>query len=815
MMRMSASLAPESEHASVPAVGPQEAAPPSLSEQRRLSAATAICLFAFLSGIYLISYSGIPQVGDELGLAASVEGLVKWGEATASQMSWYGYAPGIFEPGQLALAAPLYWLAWHIPFVGNVQALYMFNVFVTALTAVVLFLYVRRLGYSPAVSVTTALLYGLGTNAWVYSKTFFREPLSALLLMVAAYCLLGLRPVRLVKRSVRFGLVMALLSAVSVGAAVATKESNLVAVPIFGLYLVYYVVTGTRISTTVFRRYLPIIALAVGALTLSLVALAYYNWATLGILAFGIRDVLARIPEGLVVNQEVLEALWNMPLNPGKGLFTHAPILLASLAAPFLVGRRQGLAEMLFPLAFTVSVMWLYAHAYPWIWWGGLTWGARYLVPTLPFLAVALAPVIQRVAASKRKVLWVTFGLVCLLSVLVQTGGICVRLDAYAQYLGRIRENASWTLAIYEGYYSEIVGHLRILRPDTLDFAWFRMWDGQPVFHLQVPALAAGLSVSALVVYVSSLRRTPTARQLIALAAASVVLPAIVAAFALTQYYDDPRYRREPEWFTALDYLKTQERAGDVLAVNLPTHTEFFMNYNKARLPWYGLNKETWPPRATDTFRSLLAYKRVWLATEFFPESDPYRGLERWLTVNAFKVSDTQFGYPARLQLFMSPTAPAPNDASLQWVASFGNVIELLGAQYPTATLRADDVVTTALYWRASRTPDRDYTVTLQLWDDAGHVVRQVDQYPVAGFRPTSGWLTGEVVRDNYALTLPADLPPGFFRLALGIYDLRTMQRLPLLSPEELHLSEPDLMLLGYVAVGVPSAPVLPYPVLR
>jgi hypothetical protein len=801
------------------AAGPASESPnvdaPSLSEQRRLSAVIALCLFVFLCGAYLISYSGVPYVGDEFGLAASVEGLVKWGEATLSQMTWFGYGPGIFEPGQVVLAAPIYWLAWHVPFVGNVQALYMFNVFATALTAVVLFLYVRRLGYSPGVSVATTLLYGLGTNAWVYSKTFFREPLSALLLMVAAYCLLGLRPVRLVKRSVRFGLGMALLAAVTIGAAVATKESNLVAVPIFGLYFIYYVLLGVKMSASVFRRFLPITAIAVGALALSLVALAYYNWATLGVVTFGLRNVLAKIPSALVVDRTVLETLAAMPLNPGKGLFTHAPILLAGLAAPFLVGRRQGLAEMLFPLAFTASLMWLYAHAWPWIWWGGLTWGARYLVPALPFLAVTLAPVIQRLVAARRRTLWLAFGLLCLVSVLVQTGGIFVRLDAYAEYLAGIREDASWTLAIYDPYYSEILGHLRIMRPDTLDFAWFQTWDGQPVLHLEVPALAAGLSLAALAVLRRGMRRTPTTRHVMALAAAAALLPVLIAAFALTRYYEDPRYRREPQWFTVLDYLKSQERPGDVLAVNLPTHTPFFLNYDKLPLPWYGLNKEDWPPKATKTFQSLLTFDRIWLATEFFPESDPQRGLERWLTENAFKVSDQQFGYPARLELFASPAAPAPKDESLQQVAVFGYGIELLGAQFPTATLHAGDVLTTSLYWRASQTLDRDYTVTLQLWDESGHVVRQVDRYPVAGFRPTSGWLAGEVVRDNYALALPADLPRGLYRLVLGMYDLGTMKRQPLLAPEGLRLAEPDLILLAQVAVGVAPSPQPPYPILR
>lgn len=189
--------------------------------------------------------------------------------------------------------------------------------------------------------------------------------------------------------------------------------------------------------------------------------------------------------------------------------------------------------------------------------------------------------------------------------------------------------------------------------------------------------------------------------------------------------------------------------------------------------------------------------------------------MERWLTENAFKLSEKQFGYPARLELFVAPSAAAPRSQGLLFVAAFGADIGLLGAQYPTATLQASDVVKVSLYWQADRTPGRDYTVTVQLWDKNGRVVRQMDQYPVGGFRPTSGWDRGEVVRDNYALVLPRDVPAGVYRIVVGLYQWPSMERLPLNGPEGLRVSEPNLLLLGQVAVGVPPPPPLPYPILK
>ena len=141
--------------------------------------------------------------------------------------------------------------------------------------------------------------------------------------------------------------------------------------------------------------------------------------------------------------------------------------------------------------------------------------------------------------------------------------------------------------------------------------------------------------------------------------------------------------------------------------------------------------------------------------------------------------------------------------------------MDLLAAQFPTGTVRSGDVLPLTLLWRSVTRLDADYTVTVRLWDTAGRMVLQTDQQPVDGFRPTSTWETGEIIRDNYALVLPADLASGYYRLTVGVYQWPSLQRLPLQAPAGLELPEPGLLLLGQVAVGVPAAPQLPYPVMR
>lgn len=81
--------------------------------------------------------------------------------------------------------------------------------------------------------------------------------------------------------------------------------------------------------------------------------------------------------------------------------------------------------------------------------------------------------------------------------------------------------------------------------------------------------------------------------------------------------------------------------------------------------------------------------------------------------------------------------------------------------------------------WEASGTPPGDYTIFVHLLDANGNLRAQRDQQPLDGRYPTGFWEAGEKVGDTYLLTLPPDLPPGSYRIELGMYDATTGKRLP------------------------------------
>jgi hypothetical protein len=82
---------------------------------------------------------------------------------------------------------------------------------------------------------------------------------------------------------------------------------------------------------------------------------------------------------------------------------------------------------------------------------------------------------------------------------------------------------------------------------------------------------------------------------------------------------------------------------------------------------------------------------------------------------------------------------------------------------------------------------DVSYTAFVHLLDPVGKVIGQVDHVPGDGAFPTTGWLPGEVIADEYRLTTP--VPPGGseagpLRLEAGLYDAQTAQRLAIVNQQ-------------------------------
>jgi len=60
-----------------------------------------------------------------------------------------------------------------------------------------------------------------------------------------------------------------------------------------------------------------------------------------------------------------------------------------------------------------------------------------------------------------------------------------------------------------------------------------------------------------------------------------------------------------------------------------------------------------------------------------------------------------------------------------------------------------------------------------------GDLVGQQDNMPVAGSWPTTCWMPGEVISDEYELLVEPGAAPGPYTLEAGLYTWETGERLP------------------------------------
>jgi hypothetical protein len=135
-----------------------------------------------------------------------------------------------------------------------------------------------------------------------------------------------------------------------------------------------------------------------------------------------------------------------------------------------------------------------------------------------------------------------------------------------------------------------------------------------------------------------------------------------------------------------------------------------------------------------------------------------------------------------------------------------GDVAILLGVILePGPSVRPGDVLHTTLVWRADSETRTSYRVFLHLIGPENtdgwplSAIAQSDGVPGAWTRPTTGWISGEILKDPRALPIPPETLPGTYRLQAGMYTLEG-GRLPTSEGD-------DAVILGEIIVVDKPAP--------
>jgi hypothetical protein len=156
---------------------------------------------------------------------------------------------------------------------------------------------------------------------------------------------------------------------------------------------------------------------------------------------------------------------------------------------------------------------------------------------------------------------------------------------------------------------------------------------------------------------------------------------------------------------------------------------------------------------------------------------------------------------PASFDLAAIRVAPSEHsysrpDVQYPLAVQLSDKFAAIGFTQPVPSRKTVDV---SIYWQALGVTQTNYKVFVHLIDSNGQVLAQHDGEPANDFRPTSGWLPGEFILDQHRISF-GSLPPGTYRIEIGMYDPQTSIRLPALMNRA---PQPD----GRAVIGTVTLP--------
>lgn len=314
------------------------------------------------------------------------------------------------------------------------------------------------------------------------------------------------------------------------------------------------------------------------------------------------------------------------------------------------------------------------------------------------------------------------------------------------------------------------------------------------------------------------------ARHQRALAGIIVLLLLMGLAFSLRELHTNRRYAAD-DFRAAVETISDRWRPGDVILVNAGyayTALEYYFDgplAGRLRLTDFAPDDERvqrsaalplvlqtgtvdgapslgfgdpradfYPMSEADTAAALQAvadrYPRIWVLRAYDTVTDPEGLIRAWLreeTAAQFEDRVFRGASNIRVQGFLTRAGgPPPVVAGVP----FEDGLELAGYAPPPAAARPGQPLDVVLWWLPTASPSADYAVSLKLWDAAGNLAAQADEWPLGNRYFTAAWSPGRLVRHPLRLALPADLPPGQYWLDAELYDPDTVQPLDRLDGE-------------------------------
>ena len=254
--------------------------------------------------------------------------------------------------------------------------------FFSALSICALFLISKTYGYSIRTSLILVFLFSLSTTFWAYTQT------SLNVVPLIFFILIGFFFYRKFQETnSHFNLI---LTAIFFGLGFLTRQDMIMLIiPFFVFILITSFRKNPKLKTFV-KTFLSFVIPVVSS---------YVITKIIAIVRIG--DTAYRPQEFVIAteiaigatNEPILERIFGLLFSPGAGLFIYAPILFTCFVG-FFDFYKKNKFDCILMISFAVFFVCFYGTS---VYWHGFNgWGARYLLPIVPFLILPLGASIEK-----------------------------------------------------------------------------------------------------------------------------------------------------------------------------------------------------------------------------------------------------------------------------------------------------------------------------------------------------------------------------------------------------------------------------------
>ncbi len=587
----------------------------------------SLYVFSITCAFYVVFFSGIPQTSDEDLFLSAARNIVVNGDLTAPEVYGSTRLQGDYhgvEPAHPVLASLWYrFVSSKLP-VGRVQGLYLLPVLYTGLTAGLIVVLSTQMNYSVQTGIAAGVLYGISTIALPYSKTFYRETLASVL-MILTWVLFesALRNKHFWTRIFFVGAVVFLTLLILL-----TK----VALVFFVLAFTFMLIARTNDEDKRNIR-LMFFFIVLGLFILILIVKSLFKLEFDSTVFYRFtgdfaNDAMARYRG--IGHGYFWEAVLAPLFSPWKGFFIYSPICFMAFPSFKKLYDRKQMYVIVVAFITLAGLLVIQALAYDNEWWT-ITWGARHLLPCIPLFVVASLPWIEKALENPHSPSGIGLIFIFLMGTFIQLGAVVFNPIEYNWFLFEKTQDLSseviWSLskAPLWGQWSLLI---KGVKPDIV--LW-RLFENENIALFVFVALVL-LLVGFLFVVWRNLNNPRESTNIKKLTQSAVLIGTSLAVFIFFYSRDTYYHLYSPQIMDVCNELNNRVTQRDLVLIK-PYRSKiwfYFMNSSCLKYEWYSLpynieimnNSDAMELTARLLDENASSAERIWLVSQVWSGPD-------------------------------------------------------------------------------------------------------------------------------------------------------------------------------------------------